>query len=415
MSRSSSCLAFFALFALFALVPTMACSAPDASAPVAEVIDSAGVRLVLNHLPEGPVGTGGLSLDAEPMLEIGTFEGDSLYQLYRVAGARRLADGRIVVANAGSGEVRVYGADGRYQRTWGREGGGPGEFLDMTLVGAMGSDTLVVLDNQNRRISFIHPDDGFLGSVPVDEEVVGFPVAHGLFDDGALVVGGGPPRIVPGDLRNGTRRFPANFRSYQRDGSLATDFGEYPGYELFMWVREGGGTGSMGASLLPFPRTTVAAVAADLLYLGTQDSYEIRAYDPSGSLRSIIRLDQELRPLTSSDVAAYLEAQLENIDDPGRQARRRREIEGMSIGETMPAYGGMTADAIGHLWVLEYGSPQDAAPVYTVFDPEGKLVGRLPMPDRFTVIEIGSDYVLGRYTDELDVEYVRLYRLSREG
>ena len=123
MSRSTPCLA---LFALFGLVPLVACSTGETSAPVAEVIDSAGVRLVLNHLPDGPLGTGGLSLDAEPMLEIGTFEGDALYQLYRVGGARRLADGRIVVANAGSFEVRVYGADGRYERAWGREGGGPG-------------------------------------------------------------------------------------------------------------------------------------------------------------------------------------------------------------------------------------------------------------------------------------------------
>lgn len=405
MARSISCLV------LFALVPLVACGTGDTSAPAAEVSDSAGVRLVLNHLPDGPVGTGGLSLDAEPMLEIGTFEGDSLYQLYRVAGASRLADGRIVVANAGSSEVRVYGADGRYERAWGREGGGPGEFLDMWLVRATGSDTLVVLDNQNRRISFIHPDEGFLGSVPMGEEVVGFPQAQGVFQDGAVVMGGGAPLIVPGELRNGIRRFPTYFRSYEPDGSLATDFGEYPGYELFMWV----GAGRIGASPLPFGRTTVAAVSADRLYLGTQDSYEIRAYDPSGSLRSIIRLDQELRPLTSSDWAAYVEQQLENIDDPGRQAERRREIEDMRIHETMPAYFGLTVDALGYLWVHEYRGPRGDSPVYTVFDTEGKLVGRLPLPDRFRVIEIGSDYVLGRYMDELDVDYLRVYRLSRGG
>jgi outer membrane protein assembly factor BamB len=285
----------------------------------------------------------------------------------------------------------------------------------MWLVRATGSDTLVVLDNQNRRISFIHPDEGFLGSVPMGEEVVGFPQAQGVFEDGALVMGGGAPRIVPGDLRNGIRRFPTYFRSYEPDGSLATDFGEYPGYELFMWVDAGGGPRSIGASVLPFGRTTVAAVTADRLYLGTQDSYEIRAYDPSGSLRSIIRLDQELRPLTSSDAAAYLERQLEGIDDPSRQAERRRQIEDMGMRETMPAHGNLAVDVLGHLWVSESRGPQDDSPAYTVFDAEGKLVGRLPVPRRFGVIEIGSDYVLGTYVDELDVEYVRVYRLRRGG
>ena len=406
MSRSIS------LLLLFALVPLVACSAGDASAPLAEVIDSAGVRLVLNRLPDGPVGTGGLSLDADPLLEIGTFDGDTLYQLFRVAGARRLADGRVVVANAGSFELRIYGADGRYQKAWGREGGGPGEFLDMRLMGAMGSDTLVVLDNENRRISFMHPDEGFLGSVPVSEEISGFPVAQGVFEDGTVVAGGGFFfSFDDGELQGGLSRSPTSFRSIARDGSLATDFGEHPGLEMFMWVRES----SMRAQLIPFGRRTIAAVSADRLYLGTQDSYEIRAYDPSGSLMSIIRLDQEPRPVTSSDEAEYVEERLEDIDDPGQLAERRSAIEEMGMPKTMPAYANLTADALGHLWVMEYNSPRDDTPVYTVFDAEGKLVGRLPLPDRFGVIEIGSDYVLGTYTDDLDVEYLRLYRLSRRG
>ena len=407
VSRPISCLV------LSALVPLAACGSEDTSAPVAEVIDNAGVRLVLNRLPDGPLGTGGLALDAEPMLEIGAFEGDSLYQLYRVNGARRLTDGRLVVANAGTFEVRVYGADGRYQGAWGREGAGPGEFLEMSLVGAIGSDTSLVLDNRNRRISFMHPDEGFLGSVPLDDDVVGSPQAHGVFENGAVVLGGGPPRIVPrGDgLRSGANRPPAAFYSIARDGSVATDFGEHPGFEIFTWFRDGF---ISGATVLPFTRAPAAAVSADRLYMGTQDSYEIRAYDTSGSLTSIIRLDQEPRPVTSSDEAAYIERQLENIDDPVQLADRRSQIEDMGMPETMPAHGRLMADALGYLWVGEYRSPADATPTpITVFDAGGKLVGRLTFPDRFTVLEIGVDYVLGRYTDELDVEYLRLYRLRR--
>jgi hypothetical protein len=119
--------------------------------------------------------------------------------------------------------------------------------------------------------------------------------------------------------------------------------------------------------------------------------------------------------VTSSDEAAYVEDQLEDIDDPGDLAERRSALADMGMRETMPAHGNLTVDVLGHLWVSEYSGPQDDSTVYTVFDTEGKLVGRLPLPARFGVIEIGSDYVLGRYTDELDVEYVRVYRLSRGG
>lgn len=45
-------------------------------------------------------------------------------------------------------------------------------------------------------------------------------------------------------------------------------------------------------------------------------------------------------------------------------------------------------------------------------DPEGRLLGQIDLPYRFTVYEIGSDYVLGRRVDELDVEHVELYGLN---
>jgi hypothetical protein len=35
------------------------------------------------------------------------------------------------------------------------------------------------------------------------------------------------------------------------------------------------------------------------------------------------------------------------------------------------------------------------------------------MPERFLVFAIGSDWVIGRWRDELDVEHVRLYELHK--
>ena len=142
-----------------------------------------------------------------------------------------------------------------------------------------------------------------------------------------------------------------------------------------MWVSEN----RLDAGPLPFTRAAAVAVAPDRLYLGTQDSYEIRAFDRSGSLRSIIRLDQEPRPVTSSGWAAYVEDQIEDIDDPGQMAERRSSLEEMRIHETMPAYGYLTADPLGHLWVSEYRGPDEGTLAYTVFDAEGELVGRLPI------------------------------------
>jgi hypothetical protein len=48
-----------------------------------------------------------------------------------------------------------------------------------------------------------------------------------------------------------------------------------------------------------------------------------------------------------------------------------------------------------------------------VFDEGGAALGVVPLPPRFTPHQIGNDFVLGAWKDELDVEHVRLYRLLK--
>ena len=50
---------------------------------------------------------------------------------------------------------------------------------------------------------------------------------------------------------------------------------------------------------------------------------------------------------------------------------------------------------------------------WRVFDRTGRWSGTVTMPARFNPMDIGSDYVLGLWRDEDDVEHVRLYRLMK--
>ena len=51
--------------------------------------------------------------------------------------------------------------------------------------------------------------------------------------------------------------------------------------------------------------------------------------------------------------------------------------------------------------------------MWNVFDPEGRWMGDIEIPYGGYVYEIGVDYLLGVWVDELDVEQVRLYRIDR--
>ncbi len=80
----------------------------------------------------------------------------------------------------------------------------------------------------------------------------------------------------------------------------------------------------------------------------------------------------------------------------------------------MPAYRSLVVDTEGNLWVEEYRRPGDDQPRWTVFNLDGEMLGLVETPPRFSIYQIGSDFVLGRWHDDLDVEHVQLYELLKD-
>ena len=105
-------------------------------------------------------GTWSVSKDA--LVSIGTVSDDSLYELSRAESAIMLSNGEFVVANRGSSQLRWYNAQGRYVRSIGRRGQGPGEFKSLYVFEGRG-DTIFVDDGMNRRVTRIAPDGRYIG------------------------------------------------------------------------------------------------------------------------------------------------------------------------------------------------------------------------------------------------------------
>jgi hypothetical protein len=79
----------------------------------------------------------------------------------------------------------------------------------------------------------------------------------------------------------------------------------------------------------------------------------------------------------------------------------------------MPAFEALLQDSEGFLWVEDLNLPGDTLRTWTVFDRDGVPLTRLSLPRANRVHDIGRDYVLTTFEDELGVEYVREYRLTR--
>lgn len=106
--------------------------------------------------------SGNWLVSKESLVSIGSVSDDSLYELSRAESAIRLTNGEIVVANRGSRQLRWYDSRGRYVRSFGRRGQGPGEFRSLYVFEGPG-DTILVYDDVNRRTSRITSDGRYRG------------------------------------------------------------------------------------------------------------------------------------------------------------------------------------------------------------------------------------------------------------
>ena len=112
---------------LAGVLPVLACSAGPGSESAITRRDSAGMFIVENNLASLRAEC---RVDSLPSLSIGVAEGAPEYELHRVFGATQLSDGRIVLVNQGTQEIRFYDARGQFLSRAGRAGRGPGEFSD---------------------------------------------------------------------------------------------------------------------------------------------------------------------------------------------------------------------------------------------------------------------------------------------
>ena len=103
------------LVACVILLGLCGCTGP-LKTDTALVRDSAGVTIVENF---GPAWSDGEAwhTSAEPAVDIGGENADANYNLFQVTDATRLRDGRLVIANAGTNELRFYDQSGRHVRT----------------------------------------------------------------------------------------------------------------------------------------------------------------------------------------------------------------------------------------------------------------------------------------------------------
>jgi hypothetical protein len=172
------------------------------------------------------------------------------------------------------------------------------------------------------------------------------------------------------------------------------------------------------------------------LVFGVNDEYRIGFYS-DGQLRRVIAKSFEPRRIDDREIEAIMSPRERMWTEAGLSAEQRRQARSRwQFAEFFPAFRSLAVGPMGTTWVQhvqpvseleseELGSTRDPtgafwdvwahAPTsgWDVFDSEGRFLGVVTMPPRFTPKIFRGDKIFGVWRDEFDVQYVVRLRIVR--
>jgi hypothetical protein len=334
----------------------------------------------------------------------------SLGQVRSIAVDRQ---GNIFVTQPQSYEVCVFSPAGRYVRTMGKEGSGPGELRYVGQIGFRG-DTLWVSDLVQSRITMFSPT----GSVENTFTITG-PMVEGLSIGPTRPIAMASDGSVVGEVvvQEGSQILTTPLVRMDRSGELINTFGAQqrtPRWDI-REEKDGRSTGVITSSpvrdgglwrLAP-DNGGVVMVHRPAPTSGAQSSFRVQRFSADGTAV----LDVSI-PYTPREIPAGT-----------------RDSLSVSLGDGVPK--SVNDEYVRRIRSIRYDVPVTSALVgrdgtiwlrrealglrnvqWLILDPQGRQIGQITTPVGLTILEAERGQVWGVITDELEVPYVVRYTVA---
>ena len=362
-------------------------------------------------------------LSEEPSVVIGGADERENYLLHQVAGAARLADGRIVIANGGSLELKYYNPEGKHLFDAGGAGEGPGELLPpLSHFTRLPGDSILVASFRSGFTRF-GPGGGYASSVPYELPLHGlcwYGEGNDLLPDGSFLMrylsirlthaDGPEPCTIPDEARP-----PVVIGRYIPTTTYIDTIAVLPGRERI----------GDPFDLYAYPKDLVVGAARNRLYLGDTGSDIILVISFRGDTIGTLPVPFEPAPVP----ADAREKLFEDVTVSG-SGEAWTERMTFNYPDHYPRYARLVAAPEDRVWVMAYPTLREPVfrgdlvnPAYSrrldggawwrVVDRDSRFIAELQTPPGFFLLEVGDDYVLGLHKDELERQSVQLYRLIR--
>ncbi|HXH81609.1 MAG TPA: hypothetical protein VNN07_01625, partial [Candidatus Tectomicrobia bacterium] len=313
-------------------------------------------------------------------------------------------DGRIAVLDAQAQEIRVFAPDGSHLRTFGGKGGGPGEMENANGM-LLGPDGLIrVNDPRNARMSFFHPDSGFVRSHPIEVRSWGW-IWDGVVDSAGKVWESHSMRLQ-GEAWTVLRAYDAqgNWTDTIPIQKQEPDARDAPG--TYRWEIPNG----VRFAAVPFwPGGAIDYDPRGFFWFKGphRNDYRIVRATPAGDTTLVLESRRPAVPVTAAERDAAIAALRE---------QGARDLDWSQIPAEKPIVRSLFVDEAGRVWVRV--TTPDTRTTFDVYLPDGTYDGTatttLNIPEWWQPL-VRGDLFYTLHTDELDVPHVVRARITRAG
>jgi hypothetical protein len=335
MMEKAICVVFLVI-ALFISIPT--CQQEKARwRGTAEEVD--GVTVVKN--PKEPVYTEDICIVDEE-LTIGKAEGSKEYMLSGVIDIAADNSGNIYAADRKENCIRVFDTNGRYVRTIGRSGQGPGEFDGrITRIRITPQNELMAYDWRAFKLTFFSFDGNYLRTVLL-KGVQALRISRNT--KGNYLVG-----TIEFQGQYGTNTFRSSMEVREHDSDFTI---------IKTLVKDK----FRDANMPLHPEMLARIPSSDLIVCGFTDSYEFQIMDSEGEI--VRKVLKEYDPIEISD-----------------DEKVKRGLAGeKNVPKYFPAFQDFSMDEEGRFFVQTFERQADGIKfLYDVFDTDGKYVAKIPL------------------------------------
>ena len=364
-------------------------------------VDTLSSGQISVYNPVGSLWSAGDEWVLQEELRIGTLDGTGPDMFGAITDFEVDRYGRFWLFEGQTQEIRVFDSDGRFVRTVGRQGEGPGEFNRVIGMTWGPDDNLWIVDPSNNRLSVVDTAGVFAASHPTIGGIVVTPWPGG-FDDAGRFYTYGVVTAVEDEISLVMVRHGMDLQPID---SVAPP--EFPGGEEYYEIKN---EDSWMMTGVPFTPSMEWRLGRDgTFWAGLTGDYRIFQLSWEGDTLRSIRRAYESLPVTSSD----LEDAKERLDwfiEAGGKADWSR------IPSTKPAFDDFVIDDAGYLWVQMNAENEKEARLFDVFDPAGRYLGEVlaPFPVDFNHAPIFRDgYMYAVTEDGLEVPFVVRARIAR--